>query len=108
MTIMEVSGLKKHFAAAHGFMKGTTSTVKAVDGLDFSVTKGETLGLVGESGCGKTTTGRMLVRLLEPTAGRIVFDGREITHLSRGAMRPLRRDIQMIFQDPYSSLNPRH
>src|SRR5260370_24473222 len=72
------------------------------------VARGETLRSVGESGCGKTTTARMLTRLIEPTAGQIVFDGRDITHLRAGAMRPLRREIQMIFQDPYSSLNPRH
>jgi len=106
--LLTVTGLQKHFPIRKGLLQRKVGAVQAVDGLDFTVLKGETLSLVGESGCGKTTTGRLLTRLLEPTAGKIVFGGRDITHISNSAMRPLRRDVQMIFQDPYSSLNPRH
>ena len=106
--LLSVTGLQKHFPIRRGLLQRKVGAVQAVDGLDFSVLKGETLSLVGESGCGKTTTGRLLTRLLEPTAGKVVFEGKDITHISTAKMRPLRRDIQMIFQDPYSSLNPRH
>jgi oligopeptide/dipeptide ABC transporter ATP-binding protein len=106
--LLEVEGLQKYFPVRRGLLQRQSGAVQAVDGLDFTVRRGETLSLVGESGCGKTTTGRLLTRLLEPTAGKIEFDGRDITHLSMGQMRPLRKDIQMVFQDPYSSLNPRH
>jgi oligopeptide transport system ATP-binding protein len=106
--LLQVSGLRKHFPVRRGLLRRKAGAVRAVDGLDFDVLRRETLAMVGESGCGKTTTGRLLTRLLEPTAGSIVFDGRDITRLSARRMRPLRRDIQMIFQDPYSSLNPRH
>jgi peptide/nickel transport system ATP-binding protein/oligopeptide transport system ATP-binding protein len=108
-TLLEVQNLQKHFPITRGiFFRRKIGAVKAVDGLNFAVRQGETLGLVGETGCGKSTTGRMLSRLLEPSGGRITFDGRDITHWSTRRMRPLRREIQMIFQDPYSSLNPRH
>jgi len=107
--LMSVTGLTKHFPITRGIIvRRRVGLVRSVDDVSFDVIRGETLGIVGESGCGKTTTARMLTRLIEPTAGQIVFDGRDITHLRTRAMRPLRREIQMIFQDPYSSLNPRH
>jgi len=106
--LLVVDGLTKHFPIRKGVLQRQVGAVQAVDGVGFEVTKGETLALVGESGCGKTTTGRMITRLIEPTAGSVVFEGRDITHIGARAMRPLRRDVQMIFQDPYSSLNPRH
>ncbi|WP_370375292.1 ABC transporter ATP-binding protein [Streptomyces laculatispora] len=106
--LLRVEGLVKHFPIRRGLLGRQTAAVKAVDGIDFEVYPGETLGVVGESGCGKSTMGRLITRLIEPTGGKVEFEGRDITHLSMGKMRPMRRDVQMIFQDPYSSLNPRH
>ncbi|MGW6796053.1 ABC transporter ATP-binding protein [Streptomyces chartreusis] len=106
--LLKVEGLQKHFPIRKGLLQRQTGAVRAVDGIDFEVRKGETLGVVGESGCGKSTMGRLITRLLEPTGGKVEFEGRDITHLGVGQMRPMRRDVQMIFQDPYSSLNPRH
>ncbi|GIE77828.1 dipeptide/oligopeptide/nickel ABC transporter ATP-binding protein [Actinoplanes philippinensis] len=105
--LLKVEGLTKHFPVRSGLW-GKGSVVRAVENVNFEVRPGETLGLVGESGCGKTTTGRMLVRLLEPTSGKITFNGEDITHTKGSRLRKLRQDIQIIFQDPYASLNPRH
>jgi oligopeptide transport system ATP-binding protein len=104
--VLEVTDLKKHFSVSAG-IGGTAGTVYAVDGVSLTIGKGEVLGLVGESGSGKSTVGRAIMRLLEPTAGSIKLNGTDITHLSRRRMRPLRREMHMVFQDPYSSLNPR-
>ncbi|QIY73566.1 ABC transporter ATP-binding protein [Streptomyces sp. RLB1-33] len=106
--LLKVTGLQKHFPIRKGLLQRHVGAVRAVDGLDFEVRSGETLGVVGESGCGKSTMGRLITRLLEPTAGKVEFQGKDITHLGVSGMRPMRRDVQMIFQDPYSSLNPRH
>jgi oligopeptide/dipeptide ABC transporter ATP-binding protein len=105
--VIEVDDLKKHFPIRRGLLRKTVGHVHAVDGVSFAVGEGETLGLVGESGCGKSTVARTVLRLIEPSAGSIRLDGKDITGLSKAELRPFRRQMQMIFQDPFSSLNPR-
>ena len=107
MSLLQVQNLKVHFPVKHGLFSRVRAHVKAVDGVSLEVAPGETLGLVGESGCGKTTLGRAIIRLIEPTAGTVSFDGEEITQMGGAELRRRRRKFQMIFQDPYGSLNPR-
>lgn len=105
--LVEVRSLKKHFRLPGGWLSGNIKHVYAVDGIDLSIASGETFGLVGESGCGKTTLGRMILRLIDPTSGSIVFDGKDITTVGKRDMKPIRREMQIVFQNPLSSLSPR-
>ncbi|KQL48295.1 hypothetical protein AN963_00270 [Brevibacillus choshinensis] len=105
--LVEIKNLKKYFPIRKGMFKKTVGHVKAVDGLDFTIFKGETLGLVGESGCGKSTTGRTILQLLSPTEGEVLYEGKNLLDMKGAEMRKLRKDLQMVFQDPYASLDPR-
>jgi peptide/nickel transport system ATP-binding protein/oligopeptide transport system ATP-binding protein len=106
-TLLDVQGLRKHYATEHGWLGRSGGKVLAVDGVSFTIAAGETLGLVGESGCGKSTTGKLILRLQDPTAGSILWRGQPIEAMTQAQMRPVRRELQAVFQDPYSSLNPR-
>jgi len=107
MTILEVKDLKKHFPLKTGILSRTIGHVRAVDGVSFTLERGETLGLVGESGCGKTTVGRSILRLIEPTSGQVTFNSQNLLALDRDELRKVRSSLQIIFQDPFSSLDPR-
>ncbi len=106
--LLSVTDLRKHFALKGGVFARNVEKVHAVDGVSFDIGKGETLGLVGESGCGKSTTGRCILRLIEPSGGEVLFQGADVTRMKGAELQALRRDMQIIFQDPFASLNPRH
>ena len=108
VALLQVKQLEKYYPLRGGLLGREIGKVKAVDDVSFTIERGETLGLVGESGCGKSTTGRSILRLIEPTGGQVIFEGKDVTTMSKEALRRVRRDMQMVFQDPYASLNPRH